>query len=239
MMLSLACLAMLGAADMLSVYVRQSLIQLYTPDAMRGRVGAVSSLFISASNELGEAESGFLAAIAVIGARSTISRAKARRGRRGARLRSQPSGRDRRAAPRHRSHPVQRLRREEAGGRAPECGRGRFGPRSPPWWAPSGESSTDTETRRRPCASHRCAKSGNGPPRRSEGPEAARSPTRRQGRAPRRPRRTAGRGDRRPRRSRPIADDSWSRPSGRRRSPRRPRRPRRWPAPCRPVRPAR
>jgi MFS family permease len=59
---SLACLAVLGAADMLSVYVRQSLIQLSTPDEMRGRVGAVSSLFVSASNELGEAESGFLAA---------------------------------------------------------------------------------------------------------------------------------------------------------------------------------
>jgi MFS family permease len=59
---SLFCLVMLGAADMLSVYVRQSLIQLSTPDEMRGRVGAVSSLFISASNELGEAESGFLAA---------------------------------------------------------------------------------------------------------------------------------------------------------------------------------
>ena len=63
MPLSLACLALLGAADMFSVYVRQSLIQLYTPDAMRGRVGAVSSLFISASNELGEAESGFLGAL--------------------------------------------------------------------------------------------------------------------------------------------------------------------------------
>ncbi len=63
MPLSLACLALLGAADMFSVYVRQSLIQLYTPDSMRGRVGAVSSLFISASNELGEAESGFLGAV--------------------------------------------------------------------------------------------------------------------------------------------------------------------------------
>lgn len=63
MPLSLVCLAVLGSADMLSVYVRQSLIQLYTPDAMRGRVGAVSTLFISASNELGEAESGFLAAL--------------------------------------------------------------------------------------------------------------------------------------------------------------------------------
>lgn len=61
--LSLACLVTLGAADMFSVYVRQSLIQLSTPDAMRGRVGAVSTLFISASNELGEAESGFLAAL--------------------------------------------------------------------------------------------------------------------------------------------------------------------------------
>ena len=63
MPLSLICLAALGAADMFSVYVRQSLIQLYTPDEMRGRVGAVSLLFISASNELGEAESGFLGAL--------------------------------------------------------------------------------------------------------------------------------------------------------------------------------
>jgi MFS family permease len=63
MPLSLLCLALLGSADMFSVYVRQSLIQLYTPDDMRGRVGAVSSLFISASNELGEAESGFLGAL--------------------------------------------------------------------------------------------------------------------------------------------------------------------------------
>ncbi|MFS0737037.1 MFS transporter [Sphingomonas sp. 1P06PA] len=60
--IALGCLALLGAADMVSVYVRQSLIQLHTPDAMRGRVGAVSTLFISGSNELGEAESGFLAA---------------------------------------------------------------------------------------------------------------------------------------------------------------------------------
>jgi MFS family permease len=63
MPLSLACLAVLGASDMVSVYVRQSLIQIWTPDEMRGRVGAVSSLFISGSNELGEAESGFLAAL--------------------------------------------------------------------------------------------------------------------------------------------------------------------------------
>lgn len=63
MALSLFCLALLGAADMLSVYVRQSLIQLYTPDEMRGRVGSVSSVFISASNELGDAETGFVAAL--------------------------------------------------------------------------------------------------------------------------------------------------------------------------------
>jgi len=63
MPLSLVALALLGGADMFSVYVRQSLIQLHTPDEMRGRVGAVSSLFISASNELGEAESGFLGAL--------------------------------------------------------------------------------------------------------------------------------------------------------------------------------
>jgi predicted MFS family arabinose efflux permease len=63
MPLSLAALFVVGASDMFSVYVRQSLIQLSTPDAMRGRVGAVSQLTISASNELGEAESGFLAAL--------------------------------------------------------------------------------------------------------------------------------------------------------------------------------
>ena len=63
MPLSLVSLAVLGAADMFSVNIRQSLINLHTPNEMRGRVGAVSSLFISASNELGEAESGFLAAL--------------------------------------------------------------------------------------------------------------------------------------------------------------------------------
>jgi len=61
-LLSLAMLTLLGAADMFSVYIRQSLIQLHTPDQMRGRVGAVSTLAISASNELGEARSGFTAA---------------------------------------------------------------------------------------------------------------------------------------------------------------------------------
>jgi MFS family permease len=61
--LSLAMLTLMGAADMFSVYVRQSLIQLHTPDQMRGRVGAVSTLAISASNELGETRSGFTAAL--------------------------------------------------------------------------------------------------------------------------------------------------------------------------------
>ncbi len=61
--LSLGALFVLGAADMLSVYVRSSLVQLHTPDAMRGRVSAVSGLAISASNELGEVQSGFAAAL--------------------------------------------------------------------------------------------------------------------------------------------------------------------------------
>jgi MFS family permease len=61
--LSLAMLAVLGAADMFSVYIRQSLIQLHTPDEMRGRVAAVSTLAVSASNELGETRSGFAAAL--------------------------------------------------------------------------------------------------------------------------------------------------------------------------------
>ena len=61
--LSLAALIVAGSADMVSVYVRSSLIQLHTPDHMRGRVSAVSQLTISASNELGEAESGLLASL--------------------------------------------------------------------------------------------------------------------------------------------------------------------------------
>jgi MFS family permease len=59
--LSVAALVVLGGADMLSVYVRQTLIQVVTPDAMRGRVAAVSGVFIGASNELGEFESGLVA----------------------------------------------------------------------------------------------------------------------------------------------------------------------------------
>ena len=59
--LSLAALFVLGAADMFSVVVRQTLIQLLTPDEMRGRVSAVNSVFIGASNELGGFESGITA----------------------------------------------------------------------------------------------------------------------------------------------------------------------------------
>ncbi len=61
MPLSLAMLVIVGAADMFSVYIRQSLIQLHTPDDKRGRVSSVSLLTISASNEGGDAFSGFLA----------------------------------------------------------------------------------------------------------------------------------------------------------------------------------
>ncbi|WP_205964276.1 MFS transporter [Ramlibacter agri] len=60
--LSLVVLAFSGCADMVSVVVRQTLVQLDTPDDMRGRVGAVSSMFIGASNQLGEFESGATAA---------------------------------------------------------------------------------------------------------------------------------------------------------------------------------
>jgi len=63
MALSLGALALLGMFDMLSVYVRSSLVQLHTPDAMRGRVSAVSGLAISASNELGEMQSGLAAGL--------------------------------------------------------------------------------------------------------------------------------------------------------------------------------
>jgi len=59
--LSLAALTMAGAADMISVIIRGSLLQLATPPQMRGRVSAVNSLFIGASNELGEFESGLTA----------------------------------------------------------------------------------------------------------------------------------------------------------------------------------
>ncbi len=63
MIIALSMLAILGAADMLSVFVRSALVQINTPDDMRGRVSATSGLAISASNELGELQSGVAAAI--------------------------------------------------------------------------------------------------------------------------------------------------------------------------------
>ena len=63
LLLSMAVLSLLGAADMVSVFVRSSLIQINTPDDMRGRVSAISGLAISASNELGEMQSGVAAAL--------------------------------------------------------------------------------------------------------------------------------------------------------------------------------
>ncbi|MES2493266.1 MAG: MFS transporter [Pseudomonadota bacterium] len=61
--LSLVALSILGAADMISVFVRGSLVQLNTPDEMRGRISSISGLAISASNELGEMQSGLAAAL--------------------------------------------------------------------------------------------------------------------------------------------------------------------------------
>jgi MFS family permease len=77
--LSLIALAVLGAADMISVVIRLSLVQLATPDDMRGRVGAVNYLFINASAQLGEFESGIAAFLlgavpaAVLGGLGTIA----------------------------------------------------------------------------------------------------------------------------------------------------------------------
>jgi MFS family permease len=59
--LSLAALALAGACDMVSVIVRQTMIQLSTPDEMRGRVSAVNMVFVGASNEVGQFESGITA----------------------------------------------------------------------------------------------------------------------------------------------------------------------------------
>jgi transmembrane secretion effector len=79
MWLSLLALAVLGAADIVSVVIRFSLVQLATPDDMRGRVGAVNFLFINASNQLGQFESGVTAALfgampaAVLGGVGTIA----------------------------------------------------------------------------------------------------------------------------------------------------------------------
>ncbi len=79
MWLSVLSLAILGAADTVSVVIRFSLVQLATPDDMRGRVGAVNFLFINASNQLGQFESGITAALfgtipaAVLGGVGTIA----------------------------------------------------------------------------------------------------------------------------------------------------------------------
>jgi MFS family permease len=79
MWLSVLSLAILGAADTVSVVIRFSLVQLATPDEMRGRVGAVNFLFINASNQLGQFESGVTAALfgtvpaAVLGGVGTIA----------------------------------------------------------------------------------------------------------------------------------------------------------------------
>jgi len=62
-LVSLMALFVMGASDTVSVVIRLSLVQLATPDAMRGRVSAVNFLFINASNNLGEFESGFTAAL--------------------------------------------------------------------------------------------------------------------------------------------------------------------------------
>ncbi len=61
--ISVVALALAGAADMISVYVRETLIQLWTPDAVRGRVNAVNMVFVGASNELGEFRAGTVAAL--------------------------------------------------------------------------------------------------------------------------------------------------------------------------------
>jgi hypothetical protein len=61
--LSALALALAGGADMISVYIRETMIQLWTPDEVRGRVNAVNSVFIGASNELGEFRAGTVAAV--------------------------------------------------------------------------------------------------------------------------------------------------------------------------------
>jgi MFS family permease len=77
--LSVLALAIMGAADMVSVVIRISLVQLATPNEMRGRVGAVNYLFINASNQLGQFESGITAALlgampaAVLGGVGTVA----------------------------------------------------------------------------------------------------------------------------------------------------------------------
>jgi hypothetical protein len=61
MWLSLAALVLMGAADQISVVIRNMLVQVATPDELRGRVGAINYLFITASNQLGEFRAGVAA----------------------------------------------------------------------------------------------------------------------------------------------------------------------------------
>jgi len=108
--LTLVLLAVLGAADMVSVVVRQTLVQVETPDELRGRVAAVNAVFIGASNELGEFESGMLAwligpvAAVVLGGFGTLSLAVFWRfifpdlAQRDSLLRSEPAAREKPAA---------------------------------------------------------------------------------------------------------------------------------------------
>lgn len=76
---SVTALALMGATDMVSVYIRETLIQLWTPDAVRGRVNAVNMVFIGASNELGEFRAGVSAALigavtaVVVGGAGTVA----------------------------------------------------------------------------------------------------------------------------------------------------------------------
>jgi MFS family permease len=67
---SIPLLAFIGACDMVSVSIRETIMQLWTPDSVRGRVNAVNSVFIGASNELGEFRAGMMAA--VIGAQAAV-----------------------------------------------------------------------------------------------------------------------------------------------------------------------
>jgi hypothetical protein len=81
--LSLGALVVMGAGDMVSVYIRHLLVQLETPDEIRGRVSAVNAVFIGASNELGEFESGITASwwgivpAVVVGGAATVAVAAA------------------------------------------------------------------------------------------------------------------------------------------------------------------
>jgi MFS family permease len=69
--LSIPLLALIGACDMVSVSIRETIMQLWTPDHVRGRVNAVNSVFIGASNELGEFRAGMMAAL--IGAQAAVA----------------------------------------------------------------------------------------------------------------------------------------------------------------------